>query len=217
MLVTLKLPDPCNTPKCTWHLSWFISTRIRLDPKWCFDAISALELPLPHILGLMFKSIYVVMSGMTFPILQSLFYRRNIASLSLIYRYFHGKWSDVLHSLVSTIFTLQLGLTKTLQLGLTILHSRSLFTHVSAEFHSLHLALFFRRTIILWGRLMKGYFRKHYNLQAKNQSLSITLILIIFFSFIDLVLHSAILSYEWLLNLVLGTMIMIKKQKVRPF
>ena len=94
-----------------------------------------------------------------FSSLQPLSHRRNVASLSLFYRYFHGKCSDELHSLVPPIreFSRNTRFAKSttshpyfLQLPFTrcVFHSNS----------------FFPRTAAMWNTLSEECFPAEYNL-----------------------------------------------------
>ena len=95
-----------------------------------------------------------------FSSLDSLGHRRNVASLSLLYRYFYGKCSDELHSLVPPIreftrmtrFALTTGAHPHL---LNIPRSRTQFRANS----------FFPRTAALWNALPAECFPPNYNLQ----------------------------------------------------
>lgn len=69
--------------------------------KWSNLDISGLEKLNDNLSALIeFEICYAFLLGKTFPTLHPIFFKRNVASLSLIYTYFHAKFSDKLYSLV---------------------------------------------------------------------------------------------------------------------
>lgn len=69
--------------------------------KWSNLDISGLEKLNDNLSALIeFEICYAFLLGKTFPTLHPIFFKRNVASLSLIYSYFHAKFSDKLYSLV---------------------------------------------------------------------------------------------------------------------
>lgn len=76
---------------------WLFFTRASLYEEWSIAGISRLEPPIPHLLVLR----ALVDDGLFSTIFHNRFlYRRNVASLSPLYRYIHGKYFDELHYLV---------------------------------------------------------------------------------------------------------------------
>lgn len=76
---------------------WLFFTRASLYEEWSIAGISRLEPPIPHLLVLR----ALVDDGLFSTIFHNRFlHRRNVASLSPLYRYIHGKYFDELHYLV---------------------------------------------------------------------------------------------------------------------
>ena len=91
--------------------------------------------------------------------LQSLSHRRDVASLSLLYRYFHGKCSNKLSLLVpdTHIFTHETRLA-------TSTHSNHL--HITNPRRDFHRNTFIPRSARLWNSLPSHCFPNTYNLQS---------------------------------------------------
>ena len=94
--------------------------------------------------------------------LDSLSHRRKVASLSLFYKYFHGRCSDELSSLVPPVRQFQ---------RVTRLSSNSHpFTVCVPVCKSFYNNSFFPRTSVLWNSLPPACFPSEYNLQSFKTS-----------------------------------------------
>ena len=90
--------------------------------------------------------------------LDSLSHRRNVASLSLFYRYFHGHCSAELSSLCPPL--------KTFQRATRLSSSSHRFTVLTPDCHKkLYSRSFFPRTSCLWNSLPQSYFPSEYKFQ----------------------------------------------------
>lgn len=112
---------------------------------------SAYPLPRANVLHNVYAALWVV------DYFQS--YRRNVASLSLPYRNFHGKYSDELRSSVPPAQTVMARTRHATYTGLNYRHSFRI-PLVSRKFHS---HSFFPKTATLWDILPRGYVLNHYS------------------------------------------------------
>ena len=94
-----------------------------------------------------------------FASLQTLSHRRNVASLALFYRYFHGKCSDELHSLVpkERLFLRSTRFAETSQ-------SHPHFLAIPESRRVFHSKSFFLRVAVLWNSLPPSCFTADYDL-----------------------------------------------------
>ena len=92
-----------------------------------------------------------------FNTLQPLPHRRNVASLSLFYRYFHGKCSDELHSLVPPIRSFPVRT----RFAVSV---HPFFVDIPKIRTKFHMDSFFPRTSSLWNSLPSECFPASYNL-----------------------------------------------------
>merc|ERR1711954_428911 len=110
-----------------------------------------------------------------FKTLQPLSHRRNVASLSLLYRYYSGKCSEELHQLVPP----PKAFGKDTRLAV---HTRQNHPHALDAPDSMicfHADSFFPRTVKLWNSLSSGCFPLSYNIdkfkKRVNQHLALSL------------------------------------------
>ena len=94
-----------------------------------------------------------------FASLQSLSHRRNVASLSLFYRYFYGKCSDELHLLVPPVrdFPIRTRFAKSSE-------AHPHFLKIATPRCKFHSDSFFPRTAAMWNSLPPECFPPEYNL-----------------------------------------------------
>lgn len=101
-----KWSVPWTTPESTWlFLLCFIFIKTRPDQNWSIAAICKSELPNPRFLVLTeFKSTFMTLWVMNcFFILQTLSQKWNLAILSLLIHYFHGRCLDELQTFVPLV------------------------------------------------------------------------------------------------------------------
>ena len=95
-----KWLDPFIYPEVFYLLPSYIYARVKSVLLWNIVVIYGL---VPPIILILLDSIHRL-TGLVGPelysTLQPLSHRRDVVSISLFYRYFHGKWSTQLHSLV---------------------------------------------------------------------------------------------------------------------
>lgn len=145
----------------TWLLlPYVIFTRVRLDQTWSIATMYGLELLNPHFSTLIgFKIVYAVLQGLTyFP-----------AS-------FHID-AKLQRSMSSTLYVHQF---RPLQLGLSILHTRSRIVHISFVFQlqeESSTQTTFSRELLLWGTNSYTDASPNATIQVKDQLTSILLIL----------------------------------------
>ena len=96
-----------------------------------------------------------------FSTLQPLSHRRNIASLSLFYRYYHGKCSRELHEMVPN----HKKFNRNTRYSSRVQEDRPHFLDVGGIYPRYHMDSFFPRTTSLWNSLPAECFPVHYNLQ----------------------------------------------------
>lgn len=126
--------------------------------------------------------------ALLFTALQPFSYRQNITYLSLVYCYIHGQCSGELHSSVLA-FTA----------NTCHVHRDELFPflHIPLVKPKFHLDSFFPRTAILWNKPQRGCTSLNMiilSFSNQGQSLSITLVFIIFTSY-HLLIHSLITHF----------------------
>ena len=92
-----------------------------------------------------------------FSSLEPLSHRRDVASLSLLYRYFHGKCSDALHSLTFTART---------RLATSTVANHPHFLRLPNIRRKFHADSFIPRTSSLWNKLPRDCFPSSYNLNT---------------------------------------------------
>lgn len=136
-----------------------IFKRIRSEQTYIIAAISGLGLS-HHLFPTLTESkcFYAALHVMNyFPPYNPSYHRRNLAILSLLYRYFHGKYSHEIHYFVPPIQTFISTYAK--YAGSNHLHSlRIPFTRRKFDVDD-----FFSRTASLWKRILRESFSDHYN------------------------------------------------------
>ena len=96
-----------------------------------------------------------------FTTLQPLSHRRNVASLTLLYRYFHGKCSVELHSLVPPLRTFS----ARTRFATSTETNHPFFLNTPPLRRKFHAESFFPRTTSLWNKLPRDCFPNGYNLK----------------------------------------------------
>ena len=114
-------------------------------------SLSSLDRIQYHIRGLVGEEL--------FSSLQSLSHRRNVASLALLYRYFHGKCSDELHSLVPPLRVFKRNTRFAKEKD-----SHPYFLALPMVKHKFHATSFLPRTAAMWNALSLACFPPNYNL-----------------------------------------------------
>ena len=94
-----------------------------------------------------------------FSTLHALSHRRDVASLSLFYRYFYGKCSDELHSLVPPLWNFG-------RRTRFAVNSHPFFLRIPLSRTKFHADSFFQRTASLWNTLPAETFPADFNLQT---------------------------------------------------
>lgn len=132
-------------------------TRARSDRKWCTSAIYRKEL-----LFLFFQVLINSKCLSASSWVMNCFHHATQPVTE--YCYFHGKWSDDLHSLVPVVLTFSAKKRNTAHLL-----SNHLFPFhiplVRCEFHSNNI---FPRTVSLWKRSLRRFYPDRYNLNLFN-------------------------------------------------
>ena len=103
-----------------------------------------------------------------FSTLQPLSHRRNVASLSLFYRYYNGKCSQELHEMVPHLKTFG----RSTRYSSRVQENHPHFLHVDGIFPKYHMNSFFPRTTSLWNTLPAQCFPDDYNLQKFKENVN---------------------------------------------
>ena len=96
-----------------------------------------------------------------FKTLQPLSHRRNVSSLSLLYRYFYGKCSSELHAMVPKV----LKFNRRTRLAVSVADNHPHFLNIPFSKQEFHSQSFFPRTAALWNKLPSYCFPPSYNLE----------------------------------------------------
>ena len=126
-------------------------------------SLSSLDTVQRRLLGLIGHDLYST--------LQPLSHRRNVASISLFYRYFHGKCSQELHSLVPPNRQFQ---RQTRFSNDCSKHPH--YLHVPKSLHKFHETSFFPRTTKLWNSLTPEVFPHNYDISSFKRNVNMFLL-----------------------------------------
>ena len=140
-------------------LLYLYKSQIRPKMAYCSHIWAGSSQLALSILDLVQKRMRCLVGDDLFSSLQPLSHRRNVASLSLFYRYFHGKCSDELHSLVPPIreFTRSTRFSESAS-------SHPYFLKLPRTRCAFHANSFFPRTSAMWNAPSTECFPAEYNL-----------------------------------------------------